>query len=101
MKLITYSVLDACRLIVAHERRHLTQAKRVMETLASAVNLGEHSEGIESTKIACNRLRALFFVVGLFMNEVKELNTTISAQNKSGFWADAARGRRRQRAGFH
>jgi len=32
MKLITYSVLDACRLIVAHERRHLAQAKRVMET---------------------------------------------------------------------
>jgi len=32
MKLITYSVLDACRLIVAHERRHLAQAQRVMET---------------------------------------------------------------------
>ena len=32
VKLITYSVLDACRLIVAHERRHLAQARRVMET---------------------------------------------------------------------
>ena len=32
LKLITYSVLDACRLIVAHERRHLAQAQRVMET---------------------------------------------------------------------
>ncbi|MGH9845736.1 MAG: DinB family protein [Blastocatellia bacterium] len=29
---ITYSLLDACRLIVAHERRHLAQAQRVMET---------------------------------------------------------------------
>ncbi len=29
---ITYSLLDACRLIVAHERRHLAQARRVMET---------------------------------------------------------------------
>lgn len=31
MKLITYSVLDACRLTVAHERRHLAQARRVTE----------------------------------------------------------------------
>lgn len=31
---ITYSLLDACRLIVAHERRHLAQARRVMETPA-------------------------------------------------------------------
>ena len=30
--LITYSVLDACRLIVAHERRHLQQAERVTQT---------------------------------------------------------------------
>ncbi|MFN7928451.1 MAG: DinB family protein [Blastocatellia bacterium] len=30
--LVTYSVLDACRLIVAHERRHLAQARRVLET---------------------------------------------------------------------
>lgn len=29
---ITYSLLDACRLIVAHERRHLAQAQRVLET---------------------------------------------------------------------
>jgi len=29
---ITYNLLDACRLIVAHERRHLAQAQRVMET---------------------------------------------------------------------
>lgn len=29
---ITYSLLDAYRLIVAHERRHLAQAQRVMET---------------------------------------------------------------------
>ena len=29
---ITYSVLDGCRLIVAHERRHFEQARRVMET---------------------------------------------------------------------
>ncbi len=28
--LITYSVLDACRIIVAHEQRHLLQAKRVL-----------------------------------------------------------------------
>jgi hypothetical protein len=28
---ITYSLLDACRLMVAHERRHLAQAQRVME----------------------------------------------------------------------
>ncbi len=26
---ITYSVLDGCRLIVAHERRHFEQARRV------------------------------------------------------------------------
>ncbi|HWQ35120.1 MAG TPA: DinB family protein [Blastocatellia bacterium] len=29
---ITYSLLDGCRLIIAHERRHLAQAQRVMET---------------------------------------------------------------------
>jgi len=28
---ITYSLLDACRLIVAHEHRHLAQARRVTE----------------------------------------------------------------------
>ena len=28
---VTYSLLDACRLIVAHERRHLAQAQRVTE----------------------------------------------------------------------
>jgi hypothetical protein len=27
---ITYSLLDACRIIVAHERRHFEQARRVM-----------------------------------------------------------------------
>lgn len=27
---ITYSLLDACRIIVAHERRHFAQAQRVM-----------------------------------------------------------------------
>lgn len=29
---VTYSLLDACRIIVAHERRHLRQARRVTET---------------------------------------------------------------------
>jgi hypothetical protein len=29
---ITYSLLDAFRLLVAHERRHFGQARRVMET---------------------------------------------------------------------
>jgi hypothetical protein len=29
---VTYSLLDACRIIVAHERRHLAQAERVMLT---------------------------------------------------------------------
>lgn len=29
---VTYSLLDACRLIVAHERRHLAQAQRVTES---------------------------------------------------------------------
>jgi len=28
----TYSLLDAYKILVAHERRHMTQAKRVMET---------------------------------------------------------------------
>lgn len=28
--MITYSLLDACRIIVAHERRHFEQARRVM-----------------------------------------------------------------------
>jgi hypothetical protein len=32
VSLITYSLLDACRLIVAHERRHLAQALRVTQT---------------------------------------------------------------------
>jgi hypothetical protein len=31
-KVITYSVLDAGRMIVAHERRHFAQAQRVMDT---------------------------------------------------------------------
>ncbi|HEX4950135.1 MAG TPA: DinB family protein [Blastocatellia bacterium] len=29
---VTYSLLDACRLMVAHERRHLLQAQRVTKT---------------------------------------------------------------------
>jgi hypothetical protein len=29
-RLITYSVLDGCRLVLAHDRRHLEQARRVM-----------------------------------------------------------------------
>lgn len=29
---ITYSLHDACRIVVAHERRHLRQARRVTET---------------------------------------------------------------------
>lgn len=32
LSIVTYSVLDGWRLIVAHERRHLQQARRVMET---------------------------------------------------------------------
>ena len=32
IKWITYSMLDASRLIVAHQRRHLLQAQRVVET---------------------------------------------------------------------
>jgi hypothetical protein len=32
VKVITYSVLDGWRLIVAHERRHLEQARRVITT---------------------------------------------------------------------
>jgi hypothetical protein len=32
LSIVTYSVLDGWRLIVAHERRHLQQAKRVMAT---------------------------------------------------------------------
>ncbi len=30
MNFITYSLLDACRIIVVHERRHFEQARRVM-----------------------------------------------------------------------
>lgn len=30
-RVITYSLLDACRVIVAHEQRHILQAKRVMQ----------------------------------------------------------------------
>lgn len=30
LSFITYNLLDACRLIVAHERRHLAQAQRVI-----------------------------------------------------------------------
>jgi hypothetical protein len=32
VSMVVYSLLDAFRLIVAHERRHLAQAQRVMET---------------------------------------------------------------------
>ena len=32
LKVITYSVMDAWRLMVAHERRHFEQARRVMQT---------------------------------------------------------------------
>lgn len=32
LSVITYSLLDAARLIVAHERRHLAQAQRVRQT---------------------------------------------------------------------
>ena len=30
LRVITYSVMDACRMIVAHDRRHMEQARRVM-----------------------------------------------------------------------
>ncbi len=32
LAVVTYNMLDACRLIVAHERRHLQQAQRVTQT---------------------------------------------------------------------
>jgi hypothetical protein len=32
LKVMTYSVLDAGRIVVVHERRHFAQAQRVMET---------------------------------------------------------------------
>jgi hypothetical protein len=35
---VTYSLLDAYRIIVAHERRHLAQAKRVMNAEGFPVN---------------------------------------------------------------
>jgi hypothetical protein len=31
MHRLTYSVLDGCRLIVTHERRHFEQARRVTQ----------------------------------------------------------------------
>ena len=31
VRFITYTVLDGCRLIVTHERRHLEQARRVIQ----------------------------------------------------------------------
>jgi len=30
VRVVTYSLMDACRLIVAHDRRHMEQARRVM-----------------------------------------------------------------------
>jgi hypothetical protein len=30
LRVVTYSVLDGCRLVVAHDRRHVEQARRVM-----------------------------------------------------------------------
>jgi hypothetical protein len=32
MKVVTYSVLDGLRLLVAHDRRHFEQARRVMQS---------------------------------------------------------------------
>ena len=32
MSIMTYSLLDAFKILVAHERRHMAQAKRVMDT---------------------------------------------------------------------
>jgi hypothetical protein len=32
IRVVTYSVLDACRLVVAHDRRHFEQARRVMSS---------------------------------------------------------------------
>ena len=32
VRTITYSVLDGCRLLLAHDRRHFEQARRVMES---------------------------------------------------------------------
>jgi len=34
VRVITYSVLDGCRLVVAHDRRHFEQARRVMRSPA-------------------------------------------------------------------
>ena len=33
---VTYSMMDACRIIVVHEQNHFVQATRVMESLARA-----------------------------------------------------------------
>lgn len=32
IRVVTYSVLDGCRLVIAHDRRHFEQARRVMLT---------------------------------------------------------------------
>jgi hypothetical protein len=32
VRFLTYSVLDGCRLLVAHDRRHFEQARRVMQS---------------------------------------------------------------------
>jgi len=32
VRFITYSVLDGCRLMAAHDRRHFEQARRVTQT---------------------------------------------------------------------
>jgi hypothetical protein len=40
--LITYSLLDAYRIIVNHEKRHLLQALRVLETNGFPKGVSEH-----------------------------------------------------------
>jgi hypothetical protein len=32
LRFVTYSLMDACRIIVAHEQNHFVQATRIMES---------------------------------------------------------------------
>jgi hypothetical protein len=45
LKVFTYSVLDGCRLVVAHDRRHFEQARRVMLSQGSQTSEAPNKAG--------------------------------------------------------
>jgi hypothetical protein len=83
--MVTYSLMDAYRIIVVHEARHFQQAKRVTEEKASRISHKRH----KSTKRSGRRF-VLFcaFLWHSHVMEIKRINTP-DAPQPAGHYSQA------------